>query len=87
MNFSECKLGFYRYGDGCVPSCPDHYYGEMETVMLGDNANISSKTASYHRHGVCKKCNGACKTCKGPYVTDCYQCNTGYEVRDGQCHN
>ena len=86
MNFSECKLGFYRYGDGCVPSCPDHYYGEMETVMLGDTANISSKTASYHRHGVCKKCNGACKTCKGPYVTDCYQCNTGYEVRDGQCH-
>ena len=82
----ECKLGFYRYGDGCVPSCPDHYYGEMETVMLGDTANISSKTASYHRHGVCKKCNGACKTCKGPYVTDCYQCNTGYEVRDGQCH-
>jgi hypothetical protein len=57
--------------------CPDHYYGEMETVMLGDTANISSKTASYHRHGVCKKCNGACKTCKGPYVTDCYQCNTG----------
>jgi len=43
LNFSECKLGFYRYGDGCVPSCPDHYYGEMETVMLGDNANIFFK--------------------------------------------
>ncbi|XP_052098136.1 furin-like protease kpc-1 isoform X4 [Mytilus californianus] len=82
----ECKPGFYRYGEGCVPNCPDHYYGEMETVLVGNGGNTSSKSSSYNRHGVCKKCNAACKTCKGPYVTDCYQCSNGYEVRDGQCH-
>lgn len=82
----ECKPGFYRYGEGCVPNCPDHYYGEMETVLVGNSGNTSSKSSSYNRHGVCKKCNAACKTCKGPYVTDCYQCSNGYEVRDGQCH-
>lgn len=85
----ECKPGFYRYGEGCVPNCPDHYYGEMETVLVGNGGNTSSSkssSSSYNRHGVCKKCNAACKTCKGPYVTDCYQCSNGYEVRDGQCH-
>ncbi|XP_063432737.1 furin-like protease kpc-1 isoform X2 [Mytilus trossulus] len=84
----ECKPGFYRYGEGCVPNCPDHYYGEMETVLVGNGGNTSSRSSSssYNRHGVCKKCNAACKTCKGPYVTDCYQCSNGYEVRDGQCH-
>lgn len=59
----------------------------METTHTGRHIRNQSTTNApkTHRHGVCLPCNVACKTCKGPYTEDCFQCNRGYEVRDGYC--
>ncbi|KAJ8304589.1 hypothetical protein KUTeg_018172 [Tegillarca granosa] len=84
---TECRPGFYTHNQGCVKTCPDYFYGTMETTHTGRhirNQSIS-KAQQFHRHGVCLPCNVACKTCKGQYVEDCFQCNRGYEVRDGYC--
>ncbi|XP_021348494.1 furin-like protease kpc-1 isoform X2 [Mizuhopecten yessoensis] len=81
----ECRPGFYKFGDGCVASCPEFYYGTMETVLMDSNHNSSGWAPQYQRHGICHACNDACRTCKGPYVEDCFQCSEGYEIRDGYC--
>ena len=57
----------------------------METIVVDDKHNISSKTPLYQRYGVCNACHAACKTCKGPLVEDCFQCSDGYEVRQNYC--
>ncbi|XP_033750587.1 furin-like protease kpc-1 isoform X1 [Pecten maximus] len=81
----ECRPGFYKYGDGCVASCPEFYYGTMETVLIDSSHTSPDWSPRYQRHGICHACNEACRTCKGPYVEDCFQCSEGHEIREGYC--
>ncbi|KAL3866808.1 hypothetical protein ACJMK2_044075 [Sinanodonta woodiana] len=82
----ECRPGFFKLNDGCVANCPEHFYGTMEMVRVRSTGNTSdSSQPKYQRHGICHACNEACRTCKGPHVSDCYQCRDGYENRDSIC--
>ncbi|XP_078313201.1 furin-like protease kpc-1 isoform X2 [Crassostrea virginica] len=83
----ECKVGFYKHKDECVATCPEQYYGDIETVMSGRNSSSrkSKKQPIFFRQGTCNPCNEACNTCKGPDLEDCFQCNKGYELRDNLC--
>lgn len=57
----------------------------MEVVQLRSTTNTSSKKSKYQRQGNCNACNEACRTCKGPQVSDCFQCKDGYERIDDLC--
>ncbi|XP_061173193.1 furin-like protease kpc-1 isoform X3 [Saccostrea echinata] len=82
----ECKIGFYKHKDECVATCPEYFYGDMETVMSRKNSSKKAKKETmFFRHGTCNPCNEACKTCKGPELEDCFQCKKGYELRDNLC--
>lgn len=87
ITLSECKVGFYKHKDECVATCPEQYYGDIETVMSGRNSSSrkSKKQPIFFRQGTCNPCNEACNTCKGPDLEDCFQCNKGYELRDNLC--
>ncbi|KAL4227608.1 hypothetical protein ACF0H5_013049 [Mactra antiquata] len=81
----ECRPGFYKLNDGCVADCPENYYGVMQMVQLRSTANTSSSRPKYQRQGICNACNEACRTCKGPQVSDCFECKDGYERIDDLC--
>ena len=83
--FSECRPGFYKLKDGCVANCPEHYFGIMQMVQLRSTLNSTTTRPKFQRHGICNECNEACRTCKGPQVSDCFQCSDGYERRDNLC--
>ena len=83
--FSECRPGFYKLNDGCVANCPEHYYGIMQMVQLRSTLNSTATRPKFQRHGICNECNEACRTCKGPQVSDCFQCSDGFERRENLC--
>ncbi|KAL5004064.1 hypothetical protein ScPMuIL_017520, partial [Solemya velum] len=80
----ECRPGYYKLHDGCVFTCPEHYYGTMETIPVQRMVPLNTSRPT-KRQGVCHPCNEACQTCRGPHVVDCFQCNDGYEIRDEYC--
>ncbi|XP_034325718.2 furin-like protease kpc-1 isoform X8 [Magallana gigas] len=82
----ECKVGFYKHKDECVATCPEQFYGDIETVVSRRNSSRKTKKEPiFFRQGACNPCNEACNTCKGPDLEDCFQCNKGYELRDNLC--
>ena len=85
LYFSECRPGYYKLKDGCVANCPEHYFGIMQMVQLRSTLNSTTTRPKFQRHGICNECNEACRTCKGPQVSDCFQCSDGYERRDNLC--
>lgn len=81
---TECRPGYYKLHEGCVSTCPEHYYGTMETIPVPRMVPLNTSRPS-KRQGVCHPCNEACQTCRGPHVVDCFQCNDEYEIRDEYC--
>ena len=85
FSLAECRPGFYKLNDGCVANCPEHYYGIMQMVQLRSTLNSTATRPKFQRHGICNECNEACRTCKGPQVSDCFQCSDGFERRENLC--
>ena len=83
--FSECRPGYFKLNDDCVANCPEHYYGMMQMVRLRSTNTTSSTQPRFQRQGICNRCHEACRTCKGPHVSDCFQCRDGYQVHEGMC--
>lgn len=83
----ECKIGYFQFqSKKCVERCPNHYYGVMERVVAYEMNNVSnSNTTLSTLQGACRLCNTACLICRGPNVTDCFECNSGYHMTNSTC--
>ena len=57
----------------------------MQMVQLRSTLNSTTTRPKFQRHGICNECNEACRTCKGPLVSDCFQCSDEFERRDNLC--